>query len=159
MNSTIADLPRSSSYNFIFRQEVWRVGVQAIGESPLTGVGLGSFRQVFTTDYVTIISPDIDIAHAHNIFLQVALDVGLPGLAAYLAILIIAFRVGWQTIQEDKALKPLAISLLASLIGFHIYSLTDAISFGSKTHFVFWLTIGLLAGMRQMSKLASETSR
>jgi O-antigen ligase len=31
---------------------------------------------------------DSDIAHAHNIFLQTALDLGIPGLVAYLALLI-----------------------------------------------------------------------
>ena len=159
MNTKIDELPRSTSYNIAFRQEIWQVGVQAAGENPLTGVGLGSFRRIFANDYVTSISPDIDIAHAHNIFLQVALDIGIPGLVAYLTILLVAFYVGWETIREDERMKPLAISLLSGLVGFHIYSLTDTISFGSKSHFVFWLVIALLAGMRQMSKLGFEDGR
>jgi putative inorganic carbon (HCO3(-)) transporter len=156
MNSTIGELPKSSSYNFIFRQEVWRVGVDAAGDNYLTGVGLGSFRRVFTNDYESNISPEIDIAHAHNIFLQVLLDLGVPGLAAYLALLLISVNIGWNLISTYDPLKPLAISLLAGLFGFHIYSLTDTISLGSKTHFVFWLLMGILAGLPQMSKLASD---
>jgi hypothetical protein len=152
MNSTIGELPKSSSYNFIFRQEVWRVGVDAAGDNYLTGVGLGSFRRVFTNDYESNISPEIDIAHAHNIFLQVLLDLGVPGLAAYLALLLISVNIGWNLISTYDPLKPLAISLLAGLFGFHIYSLTDTISLGSKTHFVFWLLMGILAGLPQMSK-------
>jgi putative inorganic carbon (HCO3(-)) transporter len=38
-----------------------------------------------------LVSPDLDIAHAHNEFLQAALDLGIPGLIAFLALYIGAF--------------------------------------------------------------------
>lgn len=37
-----------------------------------------------------LVAPDFDIAHAHNFFLQTALDSGLPGLLALLAIYMVA---------------------------------------------------------------------
>jgi len=73
-----------------FRQEVWRWALIAIGDFPLTGCGLGTFRDVARVLYPmdpSRVPPGYDIAHAHNIFLQTALDLGIPGLVAYLALL------------------------------------------------------------------------
>lgn len=91
-----------------------------------------------------------DIAHAHNIFLQVALDVGLPGLIAYLAILLLAFWEGWQSARLDKALRPYALGLLGGLVALHIFGLTDALALGAKPGLLFWINIGLLTAMRQV---------
>ena len=48
------------------------------------------------------ISPDTDIAHAHNMFLQMAVDVGLPGLIAYLALLELAGVVAWGAARRSS---------------------------------------------------------
>jgi putative inorganic carbon (HCO3(-)) transporter len=49
------------------------------------------------------VPPDTDIAHAHNIFLQTALDLGIPGLVAYLALLGSALVVCWQVaVKGDR---------------------------------------------------------
>ncbi|MFQ5610160.1 MAG: O-antigen ligase family protein [Woeseiaceae bacterium] len=122
----------------------------SIGDFPFTGTGLGSFRQVTRRLYPLNVQADYDIAHAHNIFFQVALDIGLPGLIAYLAILIIAGAVGWQVAKQDERLRPLALGLLAGLAALHIYGLTDALALGSKTSITFWVALGLLTAMHQM---------
>ena len=58
--------------------------LDAIGDVPLTGMGYNGFRRVMPVLYPTLLTPtDVDIGHAHNIWLQVALDIGLPGAAAY----------------------------------------------------------------------------
>jgi putative inorganic carbon (HCO3(-)) transporter len=55
-------------------------------------------------------TPDADIAHAHNQFLQVALDLGLPGLMAYLALigtaLWLSLRVARSAGDEQVAGAP-----------------------------------------------------
>ena len=37
-----------------------------------------------------------DFAHAHNLWLQVAVDLGLPAMIAYIVIWIVAFKLLWQ---------------------------------------------------------------
>ncbi|HEX9107974.1 MAG TPA: O-antigen ligase family protein, partial [Longimicrobiales bacterium] len=77
------------------RLEIWSRAVYAIQDFPFTGCGLGAFRRVVNLLYpLFLIGPDADIAHAHNIFLQTALDLGLPGLVAYLALLWTAAAAG-----------------------------------------------------------------
>ena len=138
----------ASPISFQGRLEIWSRAFHLIRDFPLTGLGLGTFRQAVWRLYpLFLVSPDRDIAHAHNIFLQVALDVGVPGLVSYLALLIVAGRVGWQRVKAREADRWLALGVLAGLVGFHVYGLVDTLALRSKPSFLFWWLLGLLAGM------------
>ena len=76
------------------RVEIWSRALIMITAFPLTGVGLNAFRSLVPlTVPLQEVSPALDIAHAHNVaeqqhmLLQTALDVGILGLCAYLAML------------------------------------------------------------------------
>ncbi len=129
------------------RRELWPWAVTAIGDFPFTGVGLGAFRQVVFRLYPLPMWPDYDLGHAHNIFLQTALDTGLPGLIIYIAILFIAAAVAWRVARRDRGFRPVSLGLLAGLVGLHVFGLADALVLGSKPGLVFWLALGVLASM------------
>ncbi len=128
-----------------FRYEVWEWAIVALGDFPFTGTGLGTFRRVASRLYP--IAYSTDIAHAHNIFLQVGLDTGLPGLIAYLALLAVSVVMVWKMAQRKDALRPLALGLLATIVALHVYGLTDALAPGAKPAVLFWMALGLLSGM------------
>ena len=130
-----------------FRHEVWQWGLQAVGDFPFTGVGLGTFRRVIFRFYPTQINPTYDLAHAHNIFLQVALDMGLPGLISYGALLLLAGWMGWQIARQSLPWRGVAIGLLSGLAALHIYGLADALALGSKPGLLFWWLLGLLTAL------------
>ncbi len=133
-----------------FRQEVWRWALMAVQDFSFTGCGLGTFRKVARLLYPLNVSPNYDIAHAHNMFLQVVLDLGIPGLIAYLGLLGIAMVIGMRVARRDLKLRPLALGLVGGLISLHIYGLLDALAPGSKTAIVFWIALGLLAAMDRL---------
>jgi putative inorganic carbon (hco3(-)) transporter len=128
-----------------FRQEVWFWSLIAIGDFPFTGTGLGTFRQVVRRFYPLAITPSYDIAHAHNIFLQTALDIGLPGLIAYVSLLGLALQQGWYVARQQRELRPIALGLMSGIIALHIFGLADALALGSKPALIFWCMLGLLA--------------
>ena len=130
-----------------FRQDLWPWAVQAVGDFPFTGIGLGSFREAARRLYPLQISPDFDIAHAHNVFLQTALDVGIPGLVSYTALLFISGAAAWQIAKKDRALRAASVGLLASLAAYHMYGMADALALGSKPAVLLWAVFGLLAAM------------
>lgn len=132
-----------------FRKEVWHWGVIAVSDFPFTGTGLGSFRQVIHRFYPTTILPTYDIAHAHNIFLQVALDLGLPGLVTYVALLLLAGYMGWQIARRSESWRPITLGLLSGLAAVHIFGLTDALALGAKPGLLFWWALGMLAALYQ----------
>lgn len=128
------------------RAEIWSRAWYAILDFPLTGLGMNNFRWVAPLLYpFFLITPGLDIAHAHNHLLQAAVDLGLPGLAAYLAIWGIAGRTlyqKWQT-QTDRWLRALHLGLAAGLLAYFVYGLTDAVALGARPGFIFWLLLGL----------------
>jgi len=129
------------------RLEIWSRALCVIHDFPFTGCGLGTFRRLVWLHYpLFLISPERDIAHAHNVFLQIALDLGLPGLVSYLAILLLAGWVGWQRVRRGSGDRWLALGVLAGLVGYHVYGLADALAPGSKPSFLFWWLLGLLVG-------------
>lgn len=135
------------------RVEIWSRALYAIQDFPFTGCGLGTFRQVVWLLYpLFTLSPDRDIAHAHNIFFQVALDTGLPGVIAYLGVLAIAAKVSWDVARQDARLRPLALGLLAGLVALHVYGLTDALAPGSKPALIFWCALGVLAALEKIDR-------
>lgn len=131
------------------RLEIWSRALYAVQDFPFTGCGLGAFRRVVHVLYpLFIIGIDVDIAHAHNMLLQTALDVGLPGLIAYLALLVVAGATCWHWARRGGGpVRTVALGLGAGLIGLHVYGLTDALALGSKPAVAFWLALGLLAGL------------
>lgn len=132
-----------------FRVEVWRWALYGVMDFPFTGCGLGAFRDVSRLLYPMNIAPNYDIAHAHNIFLQVALDTGIPGLIAYLALLGTAGAMAWRVARSDPAHRPLALGLLGGLIALHAYGLTDALAPGSKPALIFWAMLGLITALHR----------
>lgn len=145
------DPPRDTAVGtfatLVYRQELWPWALAAARDFAFTGVGLGAFREVAFRLYPVPISPAADIGHAHNIFLQTALDVGLPGLVAYVALLAIAFGGAWSVASRDAAYRPISLGLLAGLVGLHVYGLADALALGSKPGIMFWYALGLIAAM------------
>ena len=127
-----------------FRQEVWTWAILAIGDFPFTGTGLGTFRVVVHRLYPIAIPVTYDIAHAHNVFLQIALDFGLPGLSAYLSLIGLYFFLGFQLIVQRSEWRIMAIGLMMALAGFHVYGLVDTIAIGAKPGLLFWLLLGMM---------------
>ena len=96
--------------SFNDRLQVWSRAIYGISDFPFTGMGMNTFRKIMPVLYPVLnISPEKDIGHAHNEFLQAALDLGIPGLVAFIAIYLIAFwmliRIWRRALALDKFLS------------------------------------------------------
>lgn len=138
------------------RIQIWNRALLLIRDFPFTGCGIGAFRRVMPLLYPlfeTASPSETDVGHAHNVFLQTALDLGVPGLVAYLALLIVALALCWQQVQdEDKVVHTVALGLAGGLVAFHVYGLTDAVALGSKPAVALWYTLGLTAALGESRK-------
>lgn len=125
------------------RQEIWSRAIYGIQDFPFTGMGMNSFRRVVNILYPLFnIDPNYnDLGHAHNQFLQAALDLGIPGLIAYLSLWIGSVQLLW------KSKSILALGVAASLLAHFAFGLTDAIALGAKVAFLQWILFGLVAGI------------
>ena len=151
------------------RLAIWSRAVYGIEDFMLTGMGMNTFRHVIRDQYpLSPVGPRLDIAHAHNEYLQAALDLGLPGLVAFLALYVGAFWMLWEiwvtssetdrdglsvTSFSGTLRRTLALGLGGGLVAHMIYGLTDAVALGAKPGLLFWMLLGLIAGLHiQMRK-------
>jgi putative inorganic carbon (HCO3(-)) transporter len=103
------------------RIEVWSRAIYAIQDFPFTGIGMGSFTQVVDLLYPFFLAAPSSVDHAHNIFLQVAVDLGLPGLIAWLSIFLVVILTAWQLYRFGRRQSdPWAAALGAGFLGCHL---------------------------------------
>ncbi len=133
------------------REEVWSRAIYMLEDMPLTGIGMGAFDRVQPLLYPFFLSSGV-VHHAHNLFLQVGVDLGLPGLIAYLALWIGSVYSTWRAwrksletrfLPETRFLSSLLLGLLGSQTALLVHGLTDAVVWGTKLAFLPWLAIGL----------------
>lgn len=139
------------------RREVWSRSLYAIVDFPFTGIGLGTFSRVIPLLYPYFIlgRPDVVIPHAHNLFLQVAVDLGLPGLVTYLSLLMLSVFMAWRSYlwaraRREPVAAALALGLLGSYAAMGAHGLVDAVSWGSKVAVVPWLLMGMTVALYRL---------
>jgi len=89
------------------------------------------------------------ITHAHNELLQVAIDLGIPGLVAYIALWAGFIRTTWRvyTWSPDEQTRRLVLGIAAGLLAHQIFGLTDAFMLGTKPGIVMWILMGIITGI------------
>jgi putative inorganic carbon (hco3(-)) transporter len=129
------------------RIEIWSRALYGLQDFPFTGMSMNGFREVVHILYpLFLISPTTDLGHAHNHLLQAGLDLGIPGLIAYLALWFISAALLWQTWQQASAYshKILIIGLIGSLTAGWFFGILDAIALGARPGFLWWLLLALV---------------
>ncbi len=176
--SNLTNDPALSLTTFEGRLELWSRALYGIQDFPFTGMGMNTFRKVLPVLYpLFTISPEFDIGHAHNELLQSALDLGIPGLIAFLALYIGAFWMladiwkrntdHWSlftghcslfTVHSSLSTRFLTLGLGGGLLAHFLYGLTDAVALGAKPGLLFWMLLGLIAGLHRQVERQSSTS-
>ena len=128
------------------RVQVWQRALYFIAQAPLTGIGLNHFR-VAVPAFWPLSSPLIhgDLGHAHNQFLQAAVELGLPGLIAYLSIWL---GLLWRAITRLRSsASPIdrraAMGAASGLLAFFVYGIFDTVALGARASFPLWLFMAL----------------
>jgi len=131
------------------RREIWLRAIYMIEDFPFTGVGMGNFAGIANLLY-PFPEEGVDpiIPHAHNLFLQVAVDLGLLGLAAWLGMLVFVVYAAWQIHvrgreTHDAWLAGLGAGLLCAQVALIAHGLTDAVVWGTRPAVLVWAMWGL----------------
>ncbi len=137
------------------RLEVWSRAIYMLQDFPFTGIGMGTFKQVANAMYPFFLAgPDADISHAHNLFLEVGVDLGLPGLIAWTSLLMLAVAFAWQTYRlaarsGDRWLMGVGAGLLGSQVALIVHGLVDAATWNTRPAIIVWALWGLAAVARR----------
>jgi len=131
------------------RLEIWQRAISMIQDFPFTGVGIGTFDPVAHILYPFFLAgPDVQIPHAHNMFLEVAVDLGIPGLVLYAALLSGFALSAWKAYQAGTGLlRTLIVGLVCGMLAHQVFGIMDAFMLGTKLGAVMWAFIGLVTAL------------
>jgi putative inorganic carbon (HCO3(-)) transporter len=117
------------------RVEIWSRAIFMIRDFSFTGVGMGSYMDVADQLYPFFLAPPGKIDHAHNLFLQIAVDLGIPGLIAWLSIFLGICLSAWQLYKfgkdkHDIWAAGLGAGFLGSQLALFLHGFFDAVTWG-----------------------------
>ncbi len=155
------------------RSEIWARAIYGIQDFPVTGIGMNTFRKVVNVLY-PMNTPgsvnDVGRSHAHNEFLQAALDLGIPGLIAFLSLYLTSFWMlvrTWRWAESSPphpplpkpdvfttpaGAKALVLGLGGGLLAHALFGLTDAVALGAKPGLLFWMLLALVTILYQQQR-------
>ena len=124
------------------RPQWWQTSLEFIQKYPLTGIGLGRFRY----EYQRNGPPEqYNIPyHAHNIYLHIAVEHGIPSLLLFLWMVVIIWRQVFA-MRQVSGFWGIGTFIGASgfLISALVYGLADNI-LHQRTVLLFWFIIGII---------------
>lgn len=135
------------------RPKLWEAAWGKFREAPWVGHGFG--REVLASTFSAFTPRNVnhpEIRHAHDMFIDVALEVGVLGLAAFLALLL-ALAQRYAAMLRDAELAPLGIMGLALIAGFVVKNVTDDF-LHRQNALVFWALNAMLLGLARSGRRA-----
>ena len=137
------------SSTWAFRLGVWRAALWMLADFPFTGVGMGLFNDVGVLLYAHYAPSN---PGAHNLYFQVGVDLGIPGLVAYLAVLMMVLWMAGSAIrkfarQGDGTMRAVSIGALAGVVALMVHGLVDIGVWGTRAAFIPWIVKGLVAAL------------
>lgn len=145
------ELQQSTQISLTRRMDIWRLSLELVGRNPLTGIGLGNYEAAFTVAFPTLplIQGQIAPPHAHQIFLQLALDLGLPGLLAHLGFVALLFSKLLRRLHQPSsgrqalAAQGVAIGVGSALAAMLVVGCFDNALWGTKLTVIPWSLFAL----------------
>jgi O-antigen ligase len=122
------------------RLQIWSRGIGYMLENPVLGVGPGNFQTAEGTLSPLAERQQFGIGvrwnAPHNSFVQIAAELGIPGITLYVAVIASAFRA----LRGSAALTP---ALTASLLGFVVGSFFLSLAYSEMLYTLVALSVGL----------------
>ncbi|HWR40950.1 MAG TPA: O-antigen ligase family protein, partial [Patescibacteria group bacterium] len=128
------------------RMAMWGSTLEMIADKPLTGIGWGAYWMVFPSYDSFINDASTRMYHAHNTYLHLAAEIGLPGLTAFLLFVGCHARTALRIFRQKRQewIAGLMLGILAAFAGMAVCGLTDHLLFSVQLSMLFWLLCSLV---------------
>ncbi|PYS87032.1 MAG: hypothetical protein DMF62_13790 [Acidobacteria bacterium] len=126
------------------RSHIWSVASQVISANMPFGAGFGAFGAAYTR--FDTLSGLARVEQAHNDYLQVLADAGIPGLLLGLVFLFLLFRYGWRARKiENVFRRGIALGAFAGCFAVLVHSIFDFVLHVTAVALMFLTLLALLA--------------
>ena len=143
---SIASTTDSSAH---YRINTWRGVCRLLSEHPF-GIGSGesAFRAIFPHYAV---SGTETVMHAHQLFLEIAVEIGVVGLILFLLVLwhLFAHVVRFCRSLAEGEKRTEGVCLAATLAGTLVMGLFDSLWYHGGLYWLFWSIAAMLANVTQ----------
>jgi O-antigen ligase len=133
-----------ANYAVLERLAHWQTAGEMIRYHPWTGVGFSNYEPAYP-QYALMNWP-IPLGHAHNYYLNVGAELGLPGLLAYV---LLWGAILWQTLRARSVWpgtgwqRGLALGLMGAWTHLAVHNLFDNL-YVNNTHLLIGALLGVL---------------
>lgn len=134
------------------RLEIYTIATRLVIENPFMGIGLGQFPAVYQLHGPAILGHvpyEWNVPHPHNLFLAFWLNLGLPGFAAFVWIMVMVFKKVWPFLklflkQKANDLQKIRVMGFALFLVILIHGFVDTPFFKNDLALLFWLILAVI---------------
>lgn len=128
-----------------YRVSIWRAAINMIEEFFAGGIGIGT--TAFSKVYPSYSLAGIEAApHSHQLFFQIAIEMGIFALIAFLSLMFILIRknsYGLMHYSKKSGYTLISSAALCGIIGMLIQGMTDYVWYNYRVFGMFWIVMGL----------------
>jgi len=123
-----------------------QVASNIIRANPVLGIGINNYTEVMDQyDTTDVKLTSITRHQVHNIFLQVAAEMGIIGLAIFIWCVFMIYKEGLCHIKTSEGtMSSIVIGLIGGITAFLIHGLVDAASLGNHLFLILWFLTGVI---------------
>ncbi|MGI5936932.1 MAG: O-antigen ligase family protein [Oscillospiraceae bacterium] len=141
-----------SAFNFsdssiATRKYIYEASWALFTQNPLWGVGLGNDVVKIRIAEAEVYKAQAVFVHAHSIYLQIAAEMGIFGITAFVGSMISGIKSGVKAVTEkrvDRELQLIIGALVAGLAGVLLNGLVDYPWSYPRVMVIFWIVFALL---------------
>lgn len=135
------------------RIALWESTIAMIMDKPFFGIGWGAYWMVYPDYDFFINNANTKIFHAHNMYLNIAAEIGIPGLFAFLVMTYGHFRLALSSVKRAAYHSSgVMLGIVGAIWGLIVNGFTDYVLFNIQLSMLFWLLNALIVVVWQQNQ-------
>ncbi len=141
-----------SDSSTLYRIHIWQGCSALIRDVFWSGVGIG--EEAFRASYLPYALSGIENApHAHNLALQIVIELGIVGFLVFVIMLVSVTRVVFTLFAKcrmNHSISLYALGVYGALSALLLHGVTDYVWYNMRIYLLFFVLIGILSAARQI---------
>lgn len=135
------------------RLALWESTIAMIMDKPFLGIGWGAYWMVYPDYDFFINNANTKIFHAHNMYLNIAAEIGIPGLITFLSMIYGHMRLALSSIggSAQHWSSGVMLGIVGAICGLIVNGFTDYVLFNIQLSMLFWLLNALIVVVWQLN--------
>lgn len=152
--TSIGNLADSSTS---YRVHIWEASLNMLRDCFGSGIGIG--EAAFSQVYPLYAYAGVENApHSHNLFLQIALELGIIGLTVFTVIMLIFIKNSISRAVNTRERRPRLLILggMCGILSVLVQGMTDHVWYNYRIFLMFWMLFGLVCAYRRVGLAQKE---